>query len=107
MYVKDLSKEANSDIVRRAFARYGKISGFSLVNKEQFTTNIAFVSYASTEKAKHAYENVVTDFEEFGKFEVFWHKPKAGLKQELIEDINSQIAKLEELNLKADPIFTS
>lgn len=88
LYVKDLSKEATSEIVRRAFARYGKISGFSLVNKEQFTTNIAFISYASAEKAKHAFENVVTDFVEFGKFEVFWHKPKASLKQELIEDIN-------------------
>ena len=61
LYVKDLAKEATSDCVRRAFARYGKISSFSLVNKEQFTTNVAFVSYVSADKAKNAFENAVTD----------------------------------------------
>jgi RNA recognition motif-containing protein len=91
LYVKDLAKEATSEQVRRAFARYGKISSFSLINKEQFTTNVAFVSYVGADKAKNAFENAVTDMEDFGKFEVFWHKPKAGLKQELIEDINSQV----------------
>lgn len=107
LYVRDLSKEATSEKVRRAFARYGKMSSFSLINKEQFTTNIAFVSYVSADQAKNALENVLADVREFGNFEVFWHKPKAGLKQELIQDINSQIAKLEEFNLKADPSFTS
>lgn len=40
---------------------------------------------------------------------MFWHKTKTSVnssqKNELIKDINSQVKKLEQLNLKADPQF--
>lgn len=36
LYIKDLSKIYSNDRVRRAFALYGKISSFSLINKPEF-----------------------------------------------------------------------
>ena len=68
------------------------------------------MSFFSSDKAKRALENAVDDLcSQFGKFEVYWHKPKVGMKQiqNELDDINAQVAKLAELNLKADPSFTS
>lgn len=109
LYVTDIPKELIDVQVRRTFARYGKISSFSLVSKEQFATNIAFVGFMNPEHARAAFERIQQEEEETlgSKVKLFWHKPKADLKNQLIQDINSQVAKLEELNLKADPSFAS
>jgi RNA recognition motif-containing protein len=56
--VKSLGKELSGDEIRRAFARFGKISSFNLVNKPEFSTNVAFVGFVNPDHAKAAFENV-------------------------------------------------
>jgi RNA recognition motif-containing protein len=81
LYVKSLAKELTADELRRAFARYGKISSFNLVNKPEYSTNIAFVGFVYPDNAKAALENVLSDL---GKFEVYWHRAKSELRNDLI-----------------------
>jgi RNA recognition motif-containing protein len=45
LYIKELPKHLPPLQVRRAFARYGRISSFNLIDKPSFATNIAFVGY--------------------------------------------------------------
>lgn len=106
LYVTNLDKALPSDAVRRKFARFGKISKFSLVNKDAFTTNIAFVNFSSGAHAKKCFDQVNQD-PQLTTATVFWHKPKASQKEALINDIDAQMAKLTELNLKADLQFTT
>jgi len=42
----------------------------------------------NTESAKLAFDNAKLDATDIGFFEIFWHKSKASLKMELIDDIN-------------------
>lgn len=55
--------------------------------------------------AKSAFETVKK--EELENCEVFWHKNKANLKNQLLSDIQAQVKKLEEFNLVADPSFST
>jgi hypothetical protein len=59
MYVRDLDKALDENQVRRAFAMFGKIQSFRLLNKPEFTTNIAFVAYSSSLNATLAFKNSV------------------------------------------------
>jgi RNA recognition motif-containing protein len=55
LYIRDLSKEFDEQQVRRAFAKFGKISSFRLLNKSEFTTNVAFVAYLYPQNATLAF----------------------------------------------------
>ena len=44
-------------MVRRIFARYGKILSFKLIEDPKFTTSIAFLSYKLPSQAKLAMDN--------------------------------------------------
>ena len=59
LYIRELEKSYEESQVRRAFAMFGKIQSFRLVNKPEFTTNIAFVAYSCARNAKLAFENAV------------------------------------------------
>lgn len=59
LYVRELDKAFDESQVRRAFAMFGKIQSFRLVNKIEFTTNIAYVAYTCHHNAKLAFENAV------------------------------------------------
>lgn len=83
LYVKSLAKELTADELRRAFARYGKISSFNLVNKPEYSTNIAFIGFVYPDNAKAALENVLSEAN-LGKFEVYWHRAKSELRNDLI-----------------------
>ena len=74
--MKSLGKELSGDDIRRAFARFGKISSFNLVNKPEFSTNVAFVGFVNPDHAKAAFENVLREAN-LGKFEVCWHRAKS------------------------------
>jgi len=87
LYIKNIPKHLTSTEVRRIFARFGKISSFSLVNKEQFSTNICYVGFMNPNHAKSAFETVKK--EELENCEVFWHKNKANLKNQLLSDIQA------------------
>ena len=102
LYVRDLDKSYDEAQVRRAFAMFGKIQSFKLVNKAEFTTNIAFVAYACPRNAKFAFEHAVAH-SKLGQFSIEWHKQKVKDAGRLLSDISNQLEKLELLNLKADP----
>lgn len=55
LYIRDLSKEFDEQQVRRAFAKFGKISSFRLLDKSEFTTNVAFVAYLNPQNATLAF----------------------------------------------------
>ena len=59
LYVKDLDKQFDETKVRRAFAMFGKIQSFKLLNKPEFTTNIAFVAYVDPKNAASALKSAV------------------------------------------------
>lgn len=61
LYVKDLPKHVTALQVRRVFARYGKISSFNLIDKPNFTTNIAYVGYQTPAHASCALTNISSD----------------------------------------------
>jgi RNA recognition motif-containing protein len=90
----DLDKSFDESQVRRAFAAFGKIQSFRLVNKPEFTTNIAYVAYTCPRNAKLAFDNVVSH-SNLGQFRIEWHKQKLRDAGKLISDISSQLEKLE------------
>ena len=72
------------------------------MNKIEFTTNIAYVAYTCHQNARLAFENAVSR-SKLGQFTIEWHKQKVKDTGKLVSDISSQLEKLEELNLRADP----
>ena len=100
--MRELDKTFDESQVRRAFAMFGKILSFRLVNKIEFTTNIAYVAYSCHHNAKLAFDNAVSN-SKLGQFSIEWHKQKIKDTGKLVSDISSQLEKLEQLNLKADP----
>jgi hypothetical protein len=72
------------------------------VNKIEFTTNIAYVAYTCHQNARLAFENAASR-SKLGQFTIEWHKQKVKDTGKLVSDISSQLEKLEELNLRADP----
>jgi len=88
LYVRDLDKSYDEAQVRRAFAMFGKIQSFKLVNKAEFTTNIAYVAYTCSRNAKFAFENAVAH-SKLGQFSIEWHKQKVKDAGRLISDISN------------------
>lgn len=87
LYVQHLPKDQSEVQVRRAFARFGRISSFRLVSKEQFSTNIAFVGFSNPDHAKAAFDRIAFEEEETlgPKLTLCWHKPKADAKNQLMK----------------------
>ena len=63
LYVRGLPKHVAALEVRRMFARYGRISSFSLVDKPTFTTNIAYVGFQQAVHAKQCLESITNSAE--------------------------------------------
>ena len=96
LYVQGLPKELSETEVRRIFAKFGRITSIKLLNKLEFTTNIAYVAFSNPEHAATALASPPLG-------DVTWHKPKEKTKVDIMSDITNQLQKLEELNLFKDP----
>jgi len=59
LYIRDLDKAHDENKVRRAFAMFGRIFSFKLLNKPEFTTNVAYVAYTNHNDAMLAFKNAV------------------------------------------------
>lgn len=79
LYLKDLKKDATPLQVRRTLALFGRLQSFNLINKPEYSTNIAFATFASSSCAKRALLQL-QDRQKFsetlGNFSVFPHKQK-------------------------------
>ena len=81
---------------------FGKIQSFRLLNKPEFTTNVAYVAYLNPKNAILAFK-VAVQHSKLGNFSIEWHKSKADSKNKLIINISKQVDQLEQMNLKMDP----
>ena len=103
LYVRGLPKHCTADVVRRMFARYGKIGSFSLVDKPTFTTNIAYVGFLMPKHANQCLNQIIdcpdTAVHLGSGFEVFWHRSKNvdKVKEREMAKVSADVRLLQEL----------